>query len=42
MDKHEPKSLAGDLSNEKLQRWMQGKLKSAHQLKGPRFIKDAR
>lgn len=40
MQKQEPKIIAGDLSNEELLQWMQGKIGAAQQLKEALFFKE--
>jgi|GEM_PF-2186692 hypothetical protein len=40
MQQQEPKIIAGDLSNEELLQWMQGKIQSAQQLKEALSLKD--
>ncbi|QMV54105.1 hypothetical protein [Ewingella americana] len=40
MAKHEPKIIAGDLSNEELLQWMQGKIQSAQHLKEALSLKE--
>lgn len=40
MSKQEPKIIAGDLGNEELLQWMQGKIQSAQQLKEALSLKE--